>query len=281
MRIFCSLWERVANFRFVWRLIVKLAIFFIFLLVILYPNPVLLVKQIHNYLDMESLIQPDFVGIETINRELNAIIPSEVSPQKKFLAIEQYVYQHIQYEYDWDNWGNIDFWPTAEQVWKRQREDCDGLAILAASILRSRGFKTATLVGNMRHIWVNVDQWELMGPDQEQNIRPEGGKTIVTLPSFNLMFGAMAIYVADFSTIRNLMLFFVMLVLCYHPRKNFTQFLSMTIVGLVGFILLKDWAQEMTNNHTVSVNINFISGWGLLCISILFSLFAKKTVSSM
>lgn len=256
-------------------MVLKSGIFVTVLVFVLFPNPVLLVRQIGGYLDMESLIQTDFAGIERINREIDEELSANASPQKEFSAIQRYVYQHIRYEYDWDNWGNVDFWPSAEQVWERKREDCDGQAILAASILRSRGFKTANLVGNIRHIWVNVDQQELMGPDKEQNIKREGGKTIITLPSFKLIFSGLAIYVADFPSIRNLILIFTLLILCYHPCKDLTRFLGLTTLGLVGFILLEDWAQEVMTLHVVNVTGTLVSGGGLLGLSLLLSLVCK------
>lgn len=270
------LWKKVANLPFWKRAALKLAVFCTVLLIVLYPNPVLLVKQIDRYLDMDSLIQTDFAEIETINREIDAELPADAPPQKEFLAIQHYVYQHIRYEYDWDNWGNIDFWPTAEQVWERKREDCDGRAVLAVSILRSRGFKTATLVGNIRHIWVNVEQQELMGPDKEQNIRRQGGKTIITFPSFDLIFGSTAIYIADFPAIRNFILLFTILGLCYHPCNNLTRFLALITLGVLGFLLLEGWAQEMIAHHAVRVNGNFIGGGGLLGLSLILAMLCKE-----
>ncbi len=276
MNIFWFLWRKVADLPFGGRIGVKLATFFTVLMCVLYPNPILLVKQINRYLDMESLIQTDFAAIETINREIDAELPADASPKNEFLAIQRYVYKHIRYAYDWENWGNFDFWPSAEQVWDRKREDCDGQAILAVSILRARGFKTATLVANIRHMWVNVDQQELMGPDKEQNIKREGGKTVITLPSFDLIFGGVALYVADFPAIRNLILILTLLILSYHPCRNLTRFLGVTILGLVGFILLEDWAQEMMDDHVINVTGDLVIGGGLLGLSLILSLFSSR-----
>jgi len=245
---------------------------------VLNPKPILFIKQLQRYVDMEALIQIDFPALETINREIDALLPPDASQEEEFTKIQQYVYKHIRYVYDWDNWGNIDFWPTAEQVWDLKQEDCDGRAVLAASILRSRGFTSAKLVGNIRHIWVHMDQRELMGPDKEQNIWRENGRTRVSIPSFRVMLGSMAIYIADFPTIRNLVLFFVLILLCYHPCKSFTQFFGITTVGLVGFILLKDWAQAMLDHQIRGVDINFIIGSGLLCLAILYSLCIHRMI---
>lgn len=278
MRRFWSLWERIAHLRCIPRFAVKLGVFTIVLFFMLNPRPGLFVKQLPRYLDMEALIQTDFPALKQINQEIDVMVPPNASPKEEFSAVQRYVYQHIPYEYDWDNWGNIDFWPTAEQVWERRQEDCDGRAVLAASILRSHGFPSAKLVGNIRHIWVHVDQGELMGPDTEKNIRHEDGKLVVTLPSLRVILGSTAIYIADFPTVRNLFLFFIALGLCFHPCKNLIRFLGATTVGLVGFILLKDWAMDIRTQQISGVNIYFIAGCGLLCLSMLYALFANTMI---
>jgi hypothetical protein len=278
MRIFWTLWWKLAQPRFIWRLTIKLVIFGCVLFVILYPNPVLFLKQIQNFLDLESLIQPDFSEIDLINQEIDAALPADATREHEFNIIQRYIYHHIRYEYDWENWGNIDFWPTAEQVWARKKEDCDGRAVLAVSILRSRGFESAKLVGNIRHIWVDVDRYELMGPDKEQTITREEGKTRIVLPSRDLLLGSVAIHIADFPAIRNLIVFFTLIILCYHPCQNVTRFFGITTIGLVGFILLRDWAQKMNADDVVYINFDFICGYGLICGAILLSLFMQKIV---
>jgi len=278
MRVFWLLWKKLAKPRFIWRLAFKSVILGCVVFAVLYPNPVLFFKQIQNFLDMESLIQPDFSGINLINREIDAVLPPDAAQDYEFRLVQRYVYQHIQYEYDWENWGNIDFWPNAEQVWKRQKEDCDGRAVLAVSILRSRGFESAKLVGNIRHIWVDVDRHELMGPDKEQTIRREGGKTVIVLPSRDLMFSSIALHITEFPAIRNLGLVFTILLLCYHPCRNLTGFFGATTIGLVGFILLRDWARELRTEDVFFINFDFISGCSLICIAVILSLLMQKIV---
>ncbi|MBD3305405.1 hypothetical protein GF339_03425 [candidate division KSB3 bacterium] len=277
MRICRLVWERTATLPFWLRWLLKAIVFGGVLVLVLFPHPVLFGRQVQHYLDMEMLIQPDFAGIEAINREIDALVTDDMSAEQEFFMIQQYVYQQIRYAYDWDNWGNIDFWPTAEQVWKRKREDCDGRAILAVSILRSRGFAAASLVGNFRHIWVKVGPQELMSPDTEQTIRTEGEKTILSLPSFDLLLGSTALYIVEFPIVRHLVLFFTSLVLCYHPCKHLTGFLGLTTVGLVGVLLLKEGAQDLlTASTTISLNLHFLSGWGLLSLVFVLALAAGK-----
>ena len=276
MRVFWLVWGKLAECRFVWRLTIKSVILGSVLFVVLYPNPVLFFKQLQHYWDVEVLIQPNFNGIETINRAIDAARPPNATRENEFTVIQRYVYQHIRYQYDWENWGNIDYWPPAQQVWERKREDCDGRAILAVSILRSRGFTTAKLVGNFRHIWVAVDHDELMGPDKEQTLTQEGGKTMLALPSRELILNSTALYVAEFPAMRNLIVFLTMLLLCYHPCHNLTRFFGITSLGLVGFILLKDWALDLGTDYVAHLNVDFIGGGSLICIAVILALLMQK-----
>jgi hypothetical protein len=232
-------------------------------------------QQLRAYVHAESLIQPAFAGMEQINQEIDGHLTPDSTREHEFRVIQRYIYEQIPYVYDWENWGNIDFWPTAEQVWERKQEDCDGRAILAVSILRARGFKSAALVGSIRHIWVEVDQDELMGPDRERTLSRVDGRTQINLPSAELLLGSIALYIADFSTIRNLILLGILMLLSYHPCKNLTGFLGFSTTGLVGFILLKDWARHVMSTRSIPVNFDFIAGCGLLCIPLILSVFMQ------
>ena len=272
MHMIETIWNRAAELRLAWRLLLKVSIFVCVFFFILNPNPKRFAQQIPRYFRTEELIQKNFPGVEDINRELDILLPPNATPEEEFSIVQDYVYQHIAYEYDWENWTNIDFWPTAEVVWARQREDCDGRAVLAASILRSRGFHSATLAGSFRHIWVQVDRQELMNPDTEQHVRLDEGKLALSLPSRKFILESTAFYVAEFPTIRNLILLFVTLLLSYHPNRNLTQFFGIMVLGLVGFILFKDWAQDLNDGRIQDVNIHFFGGLLLLGGSFIYSL---------
>lgn len=272
MRIFWLWWEKLAHVRLIWRVAIKALILGSVIFIVLYPHPVLFFEQLRHYWNAEALIQPDFPGMAGINREIDAALPLHASKDEEFQAIQRYVYEHIRYEYDWRNWGNLDYWPSAAQVWQRQREDCDGQAILAVSILRSRGFATAKLVGNFRHIWVAVERQELMEPDTEQTFTQEGGKTIVALPSREMIFNSIAFYVAAFPAMRNLSIYLTLLLLCYHPAPDPTRFFGLTSLGLTGFVWLKDWALAVRRAGVAYLDVDFIGGCGLMGAAVLLSL---------
>ena len=120
------MWTKLAQLRFPQRCLIKAAIFGAVLAVVLYPHPIILGKQIQHLRNVESLIQPALPALAQINAEISGRLPAGVTPKAEWKAVERYVYDHIKFQYDWDNWGNLDYWPTAAEVWERQREDCDG-----------------------------------------------------------------------------------------------------------------------------------------------------------
>ena len=276
MRLLEWFWEYVAHLRLFWQIPLKLCLLILFILLVLFPNPTLLLKQLSVYGNVDSLIQTDFDGIDQINQEITAVLPNNVTREQEFTAVQRYVYEHIAYAYDWENWLNIDYWPTAAEVWNQKQEDCDGQAVLAASILRSRGFSSAKLAGNMRHIWVAVDRDALMGPESEQTIRREDGKVRITLPSWELLLGSFAIGLADFQEFRSLLIYFGVLLTCYHPCCARSRFFGVTTLGLVGFIFLKDWADQVMTTYKVTTNMSFWGGVIFLLSSIILSLGMQK-----
>ncbi|MEW6304167.1 MAG: hypothetical protein AB1705_11890 [Verrucomicrobiota bacterium] len=262
-----ALWSRLAQLRLGWRAAIKVALFALVLVAVLYPHPIFLAKQIGNLRNLEGLIQPDLPEMAQINQEIDKSLPDDCSPRQEYKAVERYVYQRIKYQYDWYNWGNLDYWPTAQEVWQRQKEDCDGRAVMAVSILRSRGFETAKLVGNLNHIWVAVDNEELMGPQEDKNFKREGGKTKLSLPSRKTLLDSLAM-VSKFPVVRSLVIFFAALVLCYHPGNRWGRFFGLSTIGLAGFLLLLDWANLHLANEVAGVNFNCVAGLSLIGASL-------------
>jgi len=243
IRFASAAWSWLAALGWVWRWLAKAILLGLVLLFALYPHPVLLVVHIRHLCDIESLIQPDLPEMAGINRELDAKLPVGATRKEEFKAVERYVYDHIRYEYDWVNWGNVDYWPTTQEVLARKREDCDGQAVLAASILRARGFKTATVVANLQHVWVMVDNVGLMGPQPDKNFRRVGGKVVLTLPQWRTLLAGGSM-ICKFPSVRSLLILFAALALAYHPCRDPTGLLGLSVVALVGFVVLLDWANH-------------------------------------
>ncbi len=269
------LWDKVAELRLIWQLLIKITIFSIVLFFVLFPNPVIFVEQVKNLSDLESLIQSDFSGIEEINSQIDTLLAENCTLEEEFQIIQHYIYKNIPYSYDWDNWGVVDYWPSADAVWQRRTEDCDGRAVLAAAILRSRGFETANLAGSLRHVWVTVDGQELMGPDKEKSLKKVDGKTIISLPSWKMILTGFAFILSEFPAIRNLIILLTALILLYHPCKNMAALFAATTAALLGFILLMEWGEKFRYEDYAAINFEFIFGFGLLSTSIILILLCR------
>ncbi len=79
------------------------------------------------------------------------------------------MYQRVPYEWDWNTWGMADYLPTVEEVVRMGREDCDGRAVVAASLLKNLGYE-ASIVTDFAHVWVVTPYGETMGPGKTKTV---------------------------------------------------------------------------------------------------------------
>ena len=259
-------WRWLETQRPLKRVSLKVALLAGVVLFALYPNPVLLVRQVGHLLNMESLIQPDLPAMPDINRAIDQLIATNTPTLTEFKAVERFVYRRIAYQYDWHGWWNLDYWPTAAEVWERQREDCDGRAVLAASILRARGHADARLVANLQHVWVAVGTNELMGPMADKNFRREGGKlvdgklvgakTVITLPSLKTLLDSLAM-TCKFPAWRVVLMLVTLLALVFHPAADTGRFAMLCAGMLAGYAVFLDWCVRRVDRDAAGFDWNF------------------------
>lgn len=229
------------------RFLVRALLIPLVMLAVLYPNPGLGYRQLRHFLDFETMIEVDMPGMGEINAAIDASLPAGFSREVELAAVEKFVYEQVEYEYDWNNWLNVDYWPTAREVWERKREDCDGRAVLAVSILRARGYADARLTGNFQHIWAEAGGRELMGPLKEKSFVAETDRdgvsvTRVSLPSFAENLEVLALHIRVFPVFRNLLLFILPLLILILPRWDRNHYAGPVILLLLGFAFLQHWS---------------------------------------
>jgi hypothetical protein len=142
----------------------------LWLLLVCYPNPWVFCRNFLRY--------ARFPVDPAVARHVPFPIPQRPA------AIEQAVLEHVRYEYDWRQYGVPWYVPTAAEVVASGRGDCEGRAILLASLLAARGIPyrlRATLV----HIWV---EYPGKRPNRDENpaialMRREGGRYRFQWPS--------------------------------------------------------------------------------------------------
>jgi hypothetical protein len=110
-----------------------------------------------------ALIDPDAPALEPLIEELRPLFAEGPSPREALKHVERFVYLKIPYEWDWITWGVSDYWPTVDEAMRAGREDCDGRAVVAASLLRAFGME-ARLVTNFAHVWVETPHGDTMSP---------------------------------------------------------------------------------------------------------------------
>ncbi|MDD5093191.1 MAG: hypothetical protein PHV74_02280 [Dehalococcoidia bacterium] len=151
--------------RNVWKWAIKVLLLLLLVLLVLFPRVDRLPVTIHRYFNPNSLVDPQSPALDPLIDEFEKYRQPDWSKTELMNYIEAFVYYKIPYAYDWNTWANADYLPTVEEVIKKGKEDCDGRAVLAASMLRRYGFD-ATLAGNFQHIWVKTEVGETMGPGE-------------------------------------------------------------------------------------------------------------------
>jgi hypothetical protein len=264
-------WTWLAQKKWAGRSIIKFGLFALLFLVITMPNPWLTVKQVVAYMDIEALLDPNFPEMKEINSAINVRLPQHSTFNEEYQTIVKFVYDSIRYEFDWDNWRNSEYWPSAKQVWQRKREDCDGQAILAASIFRSRGYSDATVVASLRHLWIRVGNHELMGPDKEKLMIVEKGKKHFLLPSFNYMLESFAGQLYYYPLSRMVLILCGSLLLLFHPHKSIILFLALLVAANFGLILIVDWSRSVSFYDDMRLTIGFLVGCFIILTSIVMA----------
>ncbi len=148
-----------------------------------------------------------------------------LAPRRVQAEVERFVYEQVTYAWDWDLWWNADYLPTVAEIFAKAasgdgvlREDCDGRAVIAASLMRRLGYESS-LVTDLRHVWVLTPEGEWMGPGREKTLisTPQGNRlalrTAWTNVPVSLSYG-----LAVFPLWRELVILGGAFLLVRHPR---------------------------------------------------------------
>ncbi len=156
-------WRRWHAGRALPRRICKLAIFIVFVLLVLYPRPDRLVISIARLCDLNSTLDPRAAELDPLEFRVRAVLTPGATAQDTLAAVQHVVYEALPYAWDWDTWGVMEYLPSVREALRTGREDCDGRAVVAASLLRRLGHD-AILVSDFLHVWVQTPEGETMSP---------------------------------------------------------------------------------------------------------------------
>ena len=173
--------------------------------------------------------------VEEVRGELKGV---ESGP-KALKVVERFVYKKVPYAWDWDTWGVADYMPTVEEVLTAGREDCDGRAVVSASLLRNLGYE-AELVSDMTHVWVKTDRGETMSPGKMPKFvssSPEGRKinwrALTNIPR------SAAYGVSVFPLIRELIVLAAIWLVSFRPGVGWKAAVLSLLLMLDGLLLLR------------------------------------------
>ena len=214
------------------RLPVKWAVFALTVLAVCFPYPGLLIRHIRHWRDPDALIEPHAPAIQPFVNELAQRLGDDLAPREALKRVERFVHDKIEYDWDWNTWGTADYLPTVTETVEMGKEDCDGRAVVAASLLRRFGFE-AQLVTDFAHVWVKTDWGETMGPGKKKAIVATDRGLRFRLSGLNELPKALAHGTAVFPLERELIILGMLWLLLLRPKGG----MSWSVAGLGCFIV--------------------------------------------
>ncbi|MFQ6124640.1 MAG: hypothetical protein ACE5R6_08565 [Candidatus Heimdallarchaeota archaeon] len=129
-------------------------------------NPLTAGEQFRRRTQLPSLLDLRTPDIQALNDDFDQfLLESEqiVKTRDQFHSLEEYevnmveifTYLHVKHKPDTMQYLTIDHLPTVSEVMRTGVDDCDGRAILATTLLLSRGYD-AWVLANPWHYWVEV-----------------------------------------------------------------------------------------------------------------------------
>lgn len=235
------IWRRLNNLRWYARCPAKLAIFAIGLALVLYPKPWLIPTTIERYADMNAVLDPQHPGLAPLEEEVASKLPAEATARMALGVVEYVVCEHVSYAHDWEVWGVVEYLPTVDEALTSGREDCDGRAVVAASLLRRMGYD-AWLVSDLLHVWVDTPQGSTMSPTSDEGafVGREGGSELkVSSKLIHNVSRGLAYGVAAFPCLRELIIVALICVLAIQPRSSVKRRVAGCVLLLAALFTLR------------------------------------------
>jgi len=150
-------------------------IFILWILLVLYPNPLNLIISIQRVLNFDA----DPGAVESMLNDL----PSDP------VDIEKAVLARIPYRHDWELYSMPWYCPTIEQVLEREEGDCKARALVLASVLEAKNI-SYQVHSSPTHIWVDYENKQETSIENTQvefyQYDPETGKRQFQIPHIGL-----------------------------------------------------------------------------------------------
>ena len=266
-----SFWRRVHLWAWWVRVPLKLAAFTFVVLVVLYPKVWLLPRWVGRLHDLDRTLEPEHPGLAEFETAVRARVEDVATEKDLLKVVQQVVYQRIPYAWDWDVWGVVDYIPTTDEVLRAGCEDCDGRAVVAASLLRRLG-REAWLASDLLHVWVVTPQGETMSPGAgEKTIQsgPEGTRLRVTTQTAVNLNRGLLFGISVFPLLRQLIILAALCGLTMQPRSSVFRRCAGCLLMLAALAVLHDGGRAAAWDGGATAWVGYglaVAGWLLLAI---------------
>jgi hypothetical protein len=216
------LWYALNRLRWFWRCPLKIAVFLLVTALVLYPKVWLLPRAVERYRDMNSVLDPMHPQLAALQERVRARLPANTPMKETLQIVQEAVCERIPYAWDWQVWGVCEYLPTVDEVFQKGREDCDGRAVVAASLLRRMGYD-AWLVSDLLHVWVQTPEGETMSPTGAEKTfvgTKAGTRATISARLIQNLARGLSYGVAVFPLIRELIILVTLCVLTMQPRSS-------------------------------------------------------------
>ncbi len=269
------------------RMPLKWTIFATVVFFVLFPNPAQLYRHITHLSDYEAMIDADADQLAPWETEIRNQLESSaekarkknrngkspdadaatptlsagpgwndsLSPKHVQKQVERFIYKKVKYGWDWDVWGSADYMPTVAEMFESAkaqpdgiiREDCDGRAVMAASLMRRLGYESS-IATDLRHVWVVTPQGEWMGPGRGKSMKStkHGNETNVLATLSNLPVG-LSYGIAVFPFWREVIITLTLWLLLSRRRMGVARCLIGGILLLQGLLFMRTGVFDPTS----------------------------------
>jgi hypothetical protein len=272
-----SVWRGLNSLRWFGRWPLKLAIFAAGTALVLFPKVWLIPTVLERYEDMNAMLDPDHPGLAALDEQVREQLPADASAEDALQAVQQSVCEHIPYGWDWDVWGVAEYLPTVAEVFEKGREDCDGRAVVAASLLRRMGYD-AWLVSDLLHVWVQTPEGETMSPTGAEKTfvgTEEGTATTLSPGAIRNVGRAFSYGVAVFPLTREVLILALLCLLTMQPWSSVWRRVAGCLLLWIALDTLRDAGRQAAlSGQTLAVMRAWLSialavaGWLILAVRV-------------
>jgi len=226
----------------------KFAILLVTCAAVAFPYPGVTWRHLQHARDPDRLIQPEAPALQPLFESLQGELTPTDDAQTHLEKVQRFVVQHIPYRFDWQVWGVADYLPTVAEVIQRGTEDCDGRAVIAASLLRKLGYD-ARLVANSAHVWVWTPEGETMHPQSARIVTATDDGMRVDWRGLTVIPKSLGYGLAVFPLVRELIVVCVFWLLLLGPgtgnRRAFICGAALVAALLIGRYSGQSWEQPI------------------------------------